>query len=242
MNDKEQRTSLVEVIASFFAGILAALLLRWWRRERTPVTSASPTEVMPRETPPAGTTPPDGIGDGHSGVPHEPGGPIPEQVIGSFAEEHTAAQAIASVRERWRHKFDAYSPFLSEEFMEAMGLHNSPVRYWVLTGAIIGQGGGWATTIMLSIYWRHPVANMPVIAVPPFTIVGFELMVLLGALFGVAGLFFHCRMPNFRESPPHLRRFKQDRIGIVLDCPAASDVRDAELLLRELGAEEIIYA
>jgi hypothetical protein len=163
------------------------------------------------------------------------------KVIGSFDDEHIALDTVKALVNRWPAKLEVYSPNLNEEMIAAMRLPKSPVRFWIAAGAVFGQLGGWVTTIMLSIYWRHPVAGMPVIAVPPFAIIAFEMMVLLGAVAGMLGLFFHCRLPNLTPSPEYLDRFKQDRIGIVLECSEHGQIVRAARTLRSHGASEIVY-
>ena len=163
-------------------------------------------------------------------------------VVGSFRDESDALRAIKALQRRWPHGFEAYSPLLNEHFFEAMNLPKSPVGLWILAGALFGQFGGWALTIMLSIYWPHTVANMPVIAIPPFTIIAFEMMVLMAIFGGLFGLMFHGRMPAFNASAEYMRPFKRDRIGIAMNCHGEPQFVEAERMLREFGAEDILRA
>ncbi|MGH7906442.1 MAG: quinol:electron acceptor oxidoreductase subunit ActD [Candidatus Binataceae bacterium] len=228
MADDDERSALARLIATVAGGFIAGALWRRWRRGE--IGGRAP-QAPPGEPPAIPEGPPGGPGRFH---------PIPGLVIGSFKEEEQAIQAMRSVREQWKNGFEAYAPHLNEHFFEAMNLTSSPTRIWVLLGGIVGLCGAWATTIMLSIYWAHPVANMPIIAVPPFTIIGFELMVLFGAAGGVLGLIFHGRMvPTAEPGPRYLDRFKRDRIGLVLNCRSSADVLRAEKLLGDLGADEI---
>lgn len=177
-------------------------------------------------------------------VPRSSRSPSPTpaaKVIGSFDDQNAALKAVRTLTDGWPAKFEVYSPNLNEELSHAMRLPKSPVRFWIAAGGVFGQLGGWVTTIMLSIYWRHPVAGMPVIAIPPFTIIAFEMMVLFGAGAGVIGLFFHCGLPALGSPPEYLDRFKQDRIGIVLECKERGHVARAANLLRACDADEIIY-
>jgi hypothetical protein len=161
-------------------------------------------------------------------------------VIASFDQKESAARAMETLRESWAGEWSAFSPFYSETFFLAAGLDNSPTRFWVLAGGLIGFLGAWATTIMLTIYWLHYVGNMPPIALPPFTIIAFELMVLFGVLIGTVGLMFHGGRTRALEAPPEfMKRFKLDRIGIVVGCAGADERIRIESMMRQLGAEEI---
>ena len=162
--------------------------------------------------------------------------------IGSFRDESDALCAIKKIRRDWPQGFEAYSPELNEHFLEAMDLPKSRTRFWILGGAIFGQVSGWTITIMLSIYWPHRVGNMPVIAIPPFTILSFELMVLMAVIAGVCGLMYHAGMPTFDAPPEYMRRFGRDRMGIAMNCEGEFEFRRAQSILRELGAEDILRA
>jgi hypothetical protein len=161
-------------------------------------------------------------------------------VIGSFQDENDALRAMTTLYRDWPHGFEAYSPQLNEHFFEAMDLPKSPVGLWILAGALFGQFSGWAVTIMLSIYWPHTVANMPVIAIPPFTIIAFEMMVLMAIFGGLFGLMFHGGMPAFSAPAEYMRKFKRNRIGIAMNCHGERQFTEAESMLRELGAEDIL--
>jgi ActD protein len=163
-------------------------------------------------------------------------------VIGSFADGERAREAAKSVRREWQRDFELYWPYMDEHLFEAIALPRSPTRFWILGGGIIGWLGGWATTIMLTIYWPHHVANMPLIAIPPFTIVSFELMVLFGVIAGFVGFVFHNRLPKLDPIPDFLTRFQRDRFGILLSCAIPEDVFRGEAMLEQLSADEIIRA
>lgn len=162
-------------------------------------------------------------------------------VIGSFGNEETAVDAVKSLALEWPHEYQVYSPNLNEKLFAAMELPRSPTRFWIAGGAIIGEIGGWALTIMLSVGWPHHVARMPIIAIPPFAIIAFETMVLCGVGGGVIAVLVHCRLPSFKKPIKELRRFQQDRIGIVLNCDGYAQVKRADSLLRHHGADEIQY-
>lgn len=163
-------------------------------------------------------------------------------VIGSFDDAHATVQAAGVLRREWPYGFEVYSPNLNEALLEAMNLPRSPTRLWIAAGAIVGELGGWATTIMLSIYWPHHVAGMPIIAIPPFTIISFEMKVLFGIGGGVVGLLLHCRLPTFEAPADYLRRFQEDRFGIVLNCHGPDQVLSGCRLLGKHGAKDIQYA
>jgi hypothetical protein len=72
----------------------------------------------------------------------------------------------------------------------------------------------------------------------PFTIIGFELMVLIGALSTVAGMFINSRVPKITMTVGFDPRFTHGDYGIFV--PAAPErVRAVEETLRRHGAVEV---
>jgi len=159
-------------------------------------------------------------------------------VIGSFADEEESAHAIEELRHSRIGAVRAFAPFPSEKIQEALHLPKSPVRAWVLTGGITGALSGFALTIGLSMEWPHYVGGKPIVSIPPFVIIAFELMILFGALSGLAGFLFHGRFPQFDPIPGYSGRFSGNRFGVVVRC-AAADAGRVEAMLRQAGAEQI---
>jgi hypothetical protein len=153
-------------------------------------------------------------------------------VIATFAEEEESARAIEELRHSGIGAVRTFAPFPSEKIQEALALPKSPIRAWVLTGGIMGALSGFALTIGLSLAWPHYVGGKPIVSIPPFVIIAFELMILFGALSGVAGF------PRFDPSPGYSKRFGTDRFGVVVHCAAANSAR-AEAMLRQAGAEQV---
>jgi hypothetical protein len=159
-------------------------------------------------------------------------------VIATFAEEEESARAIEELRHSGIGAVRTFAPFPSEKIQEALALPKSPIRAWVLTGGIMGALSGFALTIGLSLAWPHYVGGKPIVSIPPFVIIAFELMILFGALSGVAGFLFHGRFPRFDPIPGYSKRFGTDRFGVVVHCAAANSAR-AEAMLRQAGAEQV---
>ena len=162
-------------------------------------------------------------------------------VVGIFNDDRATLEAAREVKAEWTEEYRVYSPNLNEAMLEALKLPKSRTRGWILAGGVIGQLGGWATTIMLSIYYPHPVASMPIIAIPPFAIISFEMMVLCGAGAGFVAVLFYCGLPDWRLPPDIYRKFKQDRFGIVLMCDNRDQVLRARMLLERHRVENIVY-
>jgi Protein of unknown function (DUF3341) len=222
---RDSGSKLKNSVAAILIAVGAWLLTIWTSRTTTD-PSRTPIKRRERATP----------------RKDDPEEPYPFCVIGIFSEEQATFEAAKSVRAEWSNEYRVYSPNLNESLFEALELPKSGTRMWILIGAVIGQLGGWATTIMLSIYYPHRVASMPVIAIPPFAIVSFEMMVLFGVGVGFLAVLFYCRLPEAEVPPDIFRQFKKDRFGVVLMCDDRDQVTRAQTLLERHKVESIAYA
>ena len=160
------------------------------------------------------------------------------RVTGFFTDEEPCARGIVALRAAGFAQPRVFSPFASEKVREALHTARSPVRLWVFLGSITGCAGGFALTIGLSAEYPHVTAGMPIVSIPPFVIIAFELTILFGALSGVLGFLVHGGFPRLESEPGYDVRFTEDRFGVVVRCAAADRPR-AEALLRKAGAAEV---
>jgi hypothetical protein len=162
------------------------------------------------------------------------------RVTAMFAEAEACAGAIVALRAAGLQAARVFTPFASEEVAQALGARRSPVRLWVLLGGLAGCAGGFALTIGLSALYPHRTAGMPIVSIPPFVIIAFELTILGAALSGVVGFLVHGRFGRDAPVPGYRVEFSDDRFGVVVDCAAAEVTRVAEVV-RAAGATEVSH-
>ena len=160
------------------------------------------------------------------------------RVTGFFPEESACLDGIAAARRAGLLLLEVFSPVPSERILEALDRRPSPVRLWVLGGGIAGCLSGFWLTIGLSMEYPHRTAGMPIVSIPPFVIIAFELTILFGALSGLLGFLVHGRFPQVESTPGYDLRFSADRFGVVVECPPAERPQ-VEHLLRGAGASEV---
>ena len=170
-------------------------------------------------------------------LPMLPKAQPPRGVVGSFAYVDEMLAAARQAKESGFTVRDIYTPVPVEEAVEVVSPGPSPVRYFTGAGAITGLVGGFALAIMTSLIWNLIVGGKPVAHHIPFVVVGFELLILCGAIFTLLALFYFARVP-FLKFPTRAYRpeFSKDRFGVWLDCPDAERAKAADYL-RTAGAE-----
>lgn len=164
-----------------------------------------------------------------------------EPVVGVFAHVDTTVRAIRELRARGIAAFTVYTPLPVDEITEALEGHRlprSPVRLFTLVGGLTGTASGFGLTIWSHLKWGLVTGGKPIVSIPPFVIIAFELTILLGGLATLLAVFLTGRIPRFRRSPGYDPRFSADRFGIAVECPP-DRVAAVRELLQAAGAEEV---
>jgi len=81
---------------------------------------------------------------------------------------------------------------------ELLNVTPSIVRTFALIGALTGAATGYLFTSLTAIDWRLPVGGKPIVGIPAYTVIAFELMVLFGGLSSFLGFLVASRMPAVR--------------------------------------------
>ncbi len=97
---------------------------------------------------------------------------------------------------------------------------------------------GYWLAIWTSDYWPHVVGGKAIAAWIPYTIIAFEMMVLVGALSTVAGMFILSRVPKITTTMGFDPRFTGGHFGIYVETPP-DRLKEAEAALRDSGAVEV---
>jgi hypothetical protein len=159
-------------------------------------------------------------------------------ILGVFRELDAVVDAIGALRKEKPGEVTVYSPTPRHELDHALHHGPSVVRRFTLIGGLFGATCGYWIAIWASDYWPLVVGGKPVASWVPYTIFGFEVMVLFGALATVAGLFINSRIPRLTMTVGYDPRFSDGSFGIWVECPPEKQ-RAVEDLLRSHGAVEV---
>ena len=160
-------------------------------------------------------------------------------VLGVFSHLDATLEAIKKLRAAGHTDFTVYSPIPRHEIEDALGQAVSPVRMFTLIGGIAGCSVGAWLTLWMSGDWPIGVGGKPVLSVPPYVVIMFEMTILFGALSTILGILLNSmfaarRLGTIQYDP----RFTNDKFGVFV--PAGSDkAASVETLLKGSGAEEV---
>ena len=159
-------------------------------------------------------------------------------VLGHFRELDSAVDAITELKTARLGDVTVFTPTPRHEFELAVAPPPSPVRRYMLFGGLAGCVFGYWIAIWSSNYWPLVVGGKAINSWIPYTIFGFEMFVMIGALSTVAGLFIHARIPRLTMTVGYDPRFSHGDYGVWVEC-APDRVSAAEELLRKHGAVEV---
>ncbi|WP_309670352.1 DUF3341 domain-containing protein [Gemmatimonas sp.] len=159
-------------------------------------------------------------------------------VVGAFHEIDTTVAAIEDLKKKRLGEVTVYSPTIRHELEHAIDAPQSVVRRFTLIGGLLGVSFGYWVAIWSSTYWPLVVGGKAIASWIPYTIIGFEVMVLVGALSTVAGMFINSRIPRLSTTSGYDARFSGGYFGIFIACDA-NKAGQAEELLRQHGAVEV---
>src|SRR5918999_1760931 len=159
-------------------------------------------------------------------------------VLGVFRELDSAVDAIAELRRSKAGSITVYSPTPRHELEHALAHGPSVVRRFTLIGGLLGVTFGYWIAIWVSDYWPLVVGGKPIPSWVPYTIIGFEVMVLVGALSTVFGLFITARFPRITQTVGYDPRFSDDEFGVWVECPPDREATVTQVL-QQNGAVEV---
>ena len=159
-------------------------------------------------------------------------------VMGVFYYVDDVTEAVRALRQSGHRDLRVYSPVPYHDIERALEQKQSIVRWVTLGGALCGITGGFALCIYSVLSWPLVTGGKELVSLPPFVIIGYESMILLGGLSNLFGMLALARLPEIKTSAPYDPRFTEDRIGIWVPCGGEAAVKVQEMM-RGHGAEEV---
>ena len=137
-------------------------------------------------------------------------------VVGSFKELDATVHAVEDLRKARIGDVTVYTPTPRHELEEAMGSPSSPVRRFTLVGGLLGVTFGYWIAVWTGNYWPLVVGGKAIASWIPYTIIGFEMMVMIGALSTVFGMFYINRIPRLTMTVGYDPRFSHGDYGVFV--------------------------
>ena len=142
-------------------------------------------------------------------------------ILASYEYLDSTVDAIENLKKAGFDEIKAYAPYPEHHIEHALGYGQSPVRVWTLVGALTGTSTAFAFTSWTSVEWPLVVGGKPIISIPAFIPIVFEMSVLFGALATVMGLFVLSKLPNVKPAVVYDPEFTAGRYGVYVEADAS---------------------
>jgi hypothetical protein len=162
-------------------------------------------------------------------------------VMAVFNNENDLIHAARAVRQKYNlKKYDAFTPYPVHGLDDAMGLKRS----WLPWVTFIAGGTGTLTALALQIWtsaidWPVNIGGKPLISLPAFIPITFELTVLFGGLATVGALFVVCGLPNLNPKVLHPGITNDKFVLYIPSDEAGFNEGDVTQFLRGLKPEQV---
>jgi len=91
------------------------------------------------------------------------------------------------------------TPYHVHEVDEILVSAPSKLRIFTFAGALLGGIAGFAFPIYTTLSWKINVGGKPVVSIPAFVIIAFELTILFGALATFFGFLLFSKLPVLKQ-------------------------------------------
>ena len=158
-------------------------------------------------------------------------------ILASFEHQDSTVNALKNLRTAGFKDITTYTPYPDHDILKALGYSESPVRVFTLVGGMAGAAGGLAFTSFTSLDWPLVVGGKPILSIPAFVPIIFEMAVLFGVLATVIGLFINAKLPSLRPMVVYDPDFSSGRYGVFVRAEGDRQSEARRILEAEAPAE-----
>lgn len=159
-------------------------------------------------------------------------------LLGVYDSVDATVAAITGLREIGLKRPTVFTPAPNHDIEHALHPDESPVRLFTLVGGLTGAATGFALPTWTSLDWPLVTGGKPIISLPAWVIIAFELTILFGALSTIAGLFINARLPRRGPALIYDRSFSVDHFGVYVVPPAGRE-DEVRRIMSASGAVEV---
>ncbi len=161
-----------------------------------------------------------------------------DNAVGLFCEPQSALAAAGNLKGAGFTTTELMSPVPIEGVEEVLGEKKSAIKRFTFFGAIFGACFGFILSAGTAVLYVHPTGGRPIITLPPFFIITYEMAILFGILATVIGFFISARLPAMIDRI-YVPEASVDKFAVAVACDNREDFERAAAILRTAGAEEI---
>jgi len=167
----------------------------------------------------------------------------PYAVLAEFDSSARLIEAARQVRAQGFANIDAFTPFPVEGLADAIGFQSRSVPVATLLGGLAGAALGFLMQVATNLDYPLWIGGRPLIAVPAFLLITFEMLVLGAVLAGIGTMFIANRLPRLNHplfDADDFRFESDDRFFLAIFADEQFDRNEAGKALAALEPRAII--
>lgn len=161
-------------------------------------------------------------------------------VFGIFRYQDDFLAAVRKLHGAGYENLTMMSPIPVHGVEDILQKKKPVIRRFSFAGAVFGAIGGFAMASGSALAFLLPTGGRPIIPIPPFLVISYEMTILFGVLFTLVGFHVASGLPAWRDKP-YEPATNVNRFSILVECDSGEAFERAETILGEAGAEEIRY-
>ena len=158
--------------------------------------------------------------------------------LGLFHDPESALNAAGRLKSSGFPQPELLSPIPVHGAEDVLGPKKSVIKRFTFFGGLFGGMAGFTLAAVTAVLYVHPTGGRPIITIPPFLIISYEMTILCGILATVLGFFISARFPAIRDRI-YVPQVAVDKFAVTVPCDNDELFGRAETILREAGAEEV---
>ncbi len=140
----------------------------------------------------------------------------PKGLLASFDYLDSTVDAIKTLRKEGFEEITAFSPYPEHDIESALGYGPGPMRLFTLVGGLTGAATGFAFTVFSAVDWPLVTGGKPIVSIPAYVVIAFEMTILFGVLATVLGVFWNMRVPSLKTNVVYDPQFTAGRFGVYV--------------------------
>ncbi|MFQ5789125.1 MAG: DUF3341 domain-containing protein [Acidobacteriota bacterium] len=137
-------------------------------------------------------------------------------VLGIYDDYASFLRTLKEMQRRGVEILSTYTPVPCHEVEEMLEEKKSPIRHFTLVGGLFGFAAGAALTVYCATSWALIVGGKPIVSIPPYLIIAFELTILFAAILSTIGYFVLSPFPHAGGEAAYDPSFSEDKFGLLV--------------------------
>ena len=142
-------------------------------------------------------------------------------LLGEFGTADALLGAAKQARAAGYRCLDAFSPYPVEGLGDVLRINDHKMGWLGFCGGIFGIALALGTQVYVNLDYPIEVGGRPIMALPAFFVVDFELMILFAVLFAIGGMLVLNRLPKLHHplfGTPRFSLASDDRFFLYVEA------------------------